>query len=165
MTELKDLRRAGLYHNDDFICVQTYSGYRSSSIDLNGKMILLPSRVDAEELGYAVIAALTASRVISIEEIASYRDLDRLREVSLKWRSKIMGKYGYKKEAQIFKNMKFCTVQANNCIIEFTPTIHEKKDSWVGTGLDGEDRVTVLHEDSMGKIGQAALLALARSTG
>lgn len=165
LEELKGLKRAALYSNDDFIFVQTYSGYRTSAVDLNGETIFLPIEVNADELGGAILAALAVSRVISVEEIESYRDLERLKKVSLEWRRKIIQKYEYKTETRIFRNMKYCSIRSVNENIEFSPTIHKKKDSWVGTGLKGADHVIVTEKDSVGAIGRAALLALTRSTG
>jgi len=165
MNELLNLKRAGIYSNDDFICVQTNSGYRLSVIDLDGETIFLSCQVTPKELGRAVKAALAVSRVIPLDEIVAYHDLNRVKEVSEEWKRQIVERFKYKNESRIFKNMKYCILQSMDGIIKFSPTVHKGKDSWIGAGMEEEDYVFIEECESSEKVGKAAALALSRCIG
>jgi hypothetical protein len=55
-------RWAGAFDNADFLCVETYSGYRGGVRDHKGKQHLLGPDVSDEILGAALLDAMAHSR-------------------------------------------------------------------------------------------------------
>lgn len=65
----------GVKFNENFICIETYSGYRSSQADPKGAQYLLSPDTNDQELGAALLGALGKSRfVLSV----SYAQFTRL---------------------------------------------------------------------------------------
>ena len=63
---------AHVYKNQDFIEVETFSGYSRRTSDPDGIQILLPLDVSDEELGQATLLALSKSRIIDVSEIGTF---------------------------------------------------------------------------------------------
>jgi hypothetical protein len=94
---------ASAYQNQDFIYIETHSGYRGTAVDPDGVQILLPPDASNEDLGKASLAALSKSRIIDISEIATFFDLDKTTKNYNNWVADLMNKYGYKTKRALFK--------------------------------------------------------------
>jgi len=67
-------KRAAVYANDDFVCVQSSAGYRSTVDD---KIVAyLPPSVTEAEIGRAVLSALESYRVLSVSELDDLKALE-----------------------------------------------------------------------------------------
>src|SRR5687767_5276370 len=116
---------AGAVSNGDFVCVETYSGYRSSQSDPKGKQYLLSPDVSDQELGAAVLDALAHSRFVTPQEDLDLFECDSLVLRYKEWVQSVMKKYRYKSKRAMFKNMKNCSIEKREGIIEISPWHHE----------------------------------------
>jgi hypothetical protein len=130
---------AAAYSNEDFLSVETCSGYRQFATDPEGKMILLSLTVSNEELGASILDALSASRFLKLEEISTFFDLTITNQTYDEWVELLIGKYGYKSKRELFKKMKHCLIERVERVITIKPTNHEKLEVWSGKGIGKDD--------------------------
>lgn len=177
MTDVEKTQWASAKINDDFICVETYSGYRLTKLDPKGVQHLAKIEIVDHELGLLVIDAISRSRFVLSQprkdifippdvtydaEIYDYQlSSDRYHI----WISKLMSAYSYKSKQMLFKNMKSCDIESKNGQIIFSPTCHEKLDAWSGKGIKPTDLVTLPSDSSPAEIGAALRLAFSRCIG
>lgn len=166
---------AGAIYNGDFICVETYSGYRSSRSDPKGTQHLLIPDVSCEVLGVALLDALAHSRFVlpeprsdvwvhpEAEFDSDLYDYKRGIERYAEWTKALMKRYGYKTKRALFKNMKSCNIESQNGTITIRPSYHEKLEMWSGDGISKDDYV-VIPASSPAEIGAALRLAFSRCT-
>ncbi|AJK18295.1 MULTISPECIES: contact-dependent growth inhibition system immunity protein [Yersinia pseudotuberculosis complex] len=168
---------ASVKMNTDFICVDTYSGYRSNQLDPLGVQHLSSPDVSDLYLGEMVKDALSHSRFVlpaprtdiwihpevtfDLDLYDSRRTVERYDE----WVKKLMVHYGYKTKRALFKDMKSCDICCNHDAITISPTRHEKLEVWGGTGLKGSDNVILSVDSSPTEIGAGLRLALSRCKG
>ena len=163
--------------NNDFICLDTHSGYRSTKLDPKGAQHLRDLAVSDAELGRLVLDTLSHSRFVLpepregvwIHPEATF-DLDLYdREISLayynKWVDKLIETYSYKNKAALFKNMKNCSIDLTSERLRISPSRHEKLDAWSGDGLTDADDVILPTDSSPAEIGAALRLAFSRCIG
>lgn len=162
MSEAIQKKWAAIYANDEFTCVQTCSGLRSTARDANGELIFLSAAPEPSELGQAVLAALSKSRVLAPEEIGSFFDLAAIEKRYEDWVSEAMQKYGYATRRDLFKKMKHCQLECSGGTVSLRPTFHEKLEAWSGKGIDKDAHVLVAETASAHEIGEGSLLALSR---
>lgn len=157
---LKHVKRASIYANRDFICVQTCSGYRLAVYDPLGATTYLAPSTDTDALGDALQMALSRSRTYQLEE------LDRLLAPSLiskhyeDWVASLMDKFRYTRRSDAFRGMKHCMVQSEDGNIIISPTRKHRSESW--TGMDKDEQVLVADTASVREIGAAVMTALDR---
>ncbi|GFM38029.1 contact-dependent growth inhibition system immunity protein [Desulfovibrio psychrotolerans] len=163
---------AAVVCNADFICVDTFSGYRGGDRrDPKGKQHLLSPEANDLELGEAVVDALAHSRWIlpSRREGSTYPEgvefdmslYDYKANYPL-WVNALMERYGYKNKRALFKNMKNVSIESKNGILTLIPTHHAKLEAW--EGVVEEARVVIPATSSPEEIGAALRLALSRCT-
>lgn len=150
--------------NEDFICIDTYSGYRSSHRDSKGKQYLIMTDVSDEILGAALLETLACSRfVLPQDDIALYdhkQGLERYGE----WVKALMDRYHYKTKRALFKNMKNCSIKKQGELITISPSHHEKLEAWGREKNDGIEDVVISADSSSAEIGAALRLAFSRCT-
>ncbi|MCB6183168.1 CdiI family contact-dependent growth inhibition immunity protein [Leeia sp. TBRC 13508] len=125
---------AGVVCNADFICMDTFSGYRGgSNRDPKGKQYIFPPDASDLALGEALKDTLAHSRWVlpapregltfpaGVEFDVSLGDYKVNYPV---WVSTLMELHGYKTKRALFKGMKNVGIESKNNVITFTPTHH-----------------------------------------
>lgn len=176
MGEIVKTAWADAKFNADFICIETYSGYRSSQADPQGVQHLVCPDVSDQELGAAVLDALAHSRFVLPEprkdvwihpeatfDMSLY-DFDLNNQRYSEWVCKLIELYSYKSRRALFKGMKSCGVESKNDEITIRPSHHEKLEAWSGKGISESDYVIVSANSTPSDIGAALRLAFSRCT-
>ena len=161
--------------NNDFICVDTYSGYRGGDRrDPKGKQNLLPPDASDVALGEAVLDALAHSRWVLPESMKEDTDPAGVEyDSSLYdyktnypiWVNALMERYGYKTKRALFKGMKRVGIANENGVITMRPSHHYRLEGWEAGDLTEEDYVVIPATSPPEEIGAALRLALSRCTG
>jgi hypothetical protein len=153
---------ASAYQNQDFINIETFSGYRRKVADPDGVQILLPLDASNEDLGKASLDALSKSRIIDIREIATFFDLDKTTKNYNNWVADLMNKYGYKTKRALFKNMMSSDIEIRNGVLTIYPSHHEKLEGWGRDGFTDDDNVVLPINSTAEEIGAGLRLAFSR---
>ncbi|TDB61618.1 MULTISPECIES: contact-dependent growth inhibition system immunity protein [Photorhabdus] len=148
--------------NGDFYSVKTYSGNGLLRADPLGSKHLLQPIVSDQELGKAVLDALSKSRIISLDECGDYFDHDVSNEQYKNWITKMMEFYGYRSKRQLFKKMLSCGICMLDGQIMIRPSRHEKLDGWSEDGISESDHVVISADSSPEEVGAALRLAFSR---
>lgn len=154
----------GILTNKDFIYIETCSGYNSYASDPDGYQFYLKSDAADDEIGAAILQALSKSRVIDISEIGTFFALDRIQKTYKEWVETTQKMYGYKTKRAMFKNMNYVSIEVLNNIASFCPWHHEKLEAWGGTRNGEADIVKIPYPSRASDIGAAFRLALSRCT-
>jgi hypothetical protein len=155
-------KRAAALTNQDFICIETYSGRGRLGADPQAAQHLLRPDVADELLGRAVLDALKFSRFLSMDEYHTFFDPDENEARYAAWIASLMERYGYKTKRALFKNMKNCGIQSNRDTLIFSPTYHDKLEGWSGEGIAEDDLVVIPASSSPAEVGRALKEALVR---
>ena len=153
---------AHVYKNQDFIEVETFSGYRSRTSDPDGVQRLLPLGVSNEELGQVTLLALSKSRIIDVSEIGTFFNIDNVMKRYNAWVADLMAKYNYKTKRALFKKMMRCSIEISDGRLTISPSCHEKLEAWSGKGISDDDRVVLSVNSTTEEIGAGLRLALSR---
>ena len=164
MSEITQKKWAAIYANDEFVCVQTCSGLRSTASDPAGKLIFLHAVPMPHELGQALQEALLVSRRLTPEEIGHFFDVTAIEIRYEDWVAVMMQKFGYQTRRELFKKMKHCQVECSAGTIFIRPTFHEKLEAWSGKGIEKTDHILISEMASPYELGEGALLAMSRCT-
>lgn len=177
MNNVKRKYSAHAIENGDFICIETYSGYRGGThADPKGASHLLPPDTTDAQLGEALVDALARSRFVlpaprkdiwTHPDVTFDRDLYDHEQVQARyrqWTSCLMARYGYKTKRALFKNMKNCSIELDGDVITICPSFHEKLETWSGEGITEEDYAILPANSSPSEIGAALRLAFSRCT-
>ncbi|MBX9000917.1 CdiI family contact-dependent growth inhibition immunity protein [Klebsiella aerogenes] len=156
---------ASCYYTVEFLLIETQSGLGMVGSDPIFPPHLLQANADDESVGITILAALSNSRTLSMEEYRSFFDLEKGKQQYAAWTAMLMEKYGYKTKKSLFKNMKHCSIHCVNGVITISPSRHEKLEAWGGTGCGGRDKVILSVESSHAEIGAGLRLALSRCIG
>lgn len=148
--------------NQDFINIGTFSGFRIKTRDPDGEQLLLSKTFSNEELGQAVLLALSKSRIINQSEIATFFDRDNVSKRYDSWVANLMEQYGYKTKRTLFKNMMRCSLEIRDGFLTISPSYHEKLEAWSGTGITENDNVVLPVGSSAEEIGAGLRLAFSR---
>lgn len=147
--------------NNDFYCINTYSGYGLLLMDSATESHILIPKCSDDELGFATLKALSESKVIDPDD-TDYFDCDRGDAIFASWTEDIMRAFNYKTKRSMFKNMLNCGVCQLNGVITITPTIHNRLDGWSGNGIAESDYVIIPDNSTPEEIGAALRLAFSR---
>jgi hypothetical protein len=150
--------------NGDFICVETYSGYRSSIRDPSGPQHLLQPSAGDDEVGLAILDCLSHSRFVTPREDAALFDYELGKQRYSRWVGTIMTKYRYTTKRALFKNMKSCGIECCDGLITIRPSHHDKLEGWSGEGIRKEDYAIIRWGSNPVAIGAALRLAFDRCT-
>lgn len=174
MTEVVRTHRCGVLGNDDFICVETWSGYRSSTRDPKGVQHFLSPDASDRDLGAAVLDALAHSRFVlgsprlgsvyppEVEFDKDLYDYDLNNQRYAAWVEALKVRYGYKTKRALFKDMKNCGIESSDNVIKIRPMRHEKLEGWGRTKGDGIEDVLIPSDSSADKIGEALRVGFSR---
>lgn len=164
---------AGIKTSERFICVQTYSGYRGSQMDPSGVTHYLEVSAGDQELGAALMDALSKSRFVvpamrrdiwihpDAEVDAVLYDFDPMARRYDAWIAECMELYDYRTRKARFKNMKSCTAKCHSGTLNIQPMKKEKGDGWSVPEDQPHVSVAVDTDRSSEEIGAALRLALA----
>ncbi len=151
--------------NNDFIFIETYSGYFNCLPDPEGKRFFLSHSSANKELGGSVLEALAVSRMIDPKEDMDFFDLrGRVAIQYNEWIADVMIRFSYKTKRALFKDMKRCSMDAVDGLITIRPSHHEKLEAWSGKGITEKDYVLISSSSSLNDIGAALRLAFSRCT-
>lgn len=155
---------AAAYSNGDFILVETKSGYGRMRADPEAPKYFLVAEALDDEIGNAVVAALSRSRQLELEETAAFFDPDRAAKSYANKVADMMGRYSYKTKRALFKNMMNISIglEKSGTVIRFTPMRHKALDSWIREKDDGIEDVIVPATSSPTELGAAFRIALSR---
>lgn len=151
--------------NSEFLCIDTYSGYRSCALDPEGKQHLLPIDAPDVAVGEALIDCLGHSRFLRPDELDAFFDYERSTRNYAEWMQRLMHRYGYKTKRALFKEMKNCYIEQREGRIVMQPTRHEKLEGWGRSQGDERLDIEVAAGSSAADVGKALRLALSRSVG
>ncbi|NTY41117.1 contact-dependent growth inhibition system immunity protein [Burkholderia diffusa] len=166
MTDVVQKKRwVSVFENLEFTQIETQSGYRGGLPDPLGKRIRLTNSATDEDLGDAVLAALTASRFLHPHEHREFFDIrGRVVPQYEEWVSSVISEYGYKSRRALFKDMKSCDIEEHDGIVTMRPSHHEKLEAWSDEGITEDCLVRVSTVSSPSDVGAALRLALSRCT-
>ncbi|WP_174406745.1 contact-dependent growth inhibition system immunity protein [Desulfovibrio subterraneus] len=163
---------AAVVCNADFICVDTWSGYRGGTDrDPKGKQHLLSSDACDLALGEAVLDALAHSRWVlpAPREGVTFPEGVEFDMAVCDFKvnypacvNALMEICGYKNKRALFKNMKRVSLESKNGVLTLTPWHHAKLEAWDGVG--DEATVVIPATSTPEEIGAALRLALSRCT-
>lgn len=155
---------ASAFSNGDFILVETNSGLGMKKADPDAPKHFLVMESSDSEIGGAVLSALSRSRQITLEETASFFDLDRSAKSYADWIAELMRRYGYKTKRALFKNMSNISIGLEDfgSAVKFAPMRHKALESWIREKDDGIEDVVVPATSTPAEIGAAFRIALSR---
>jgi len=162
MVSLKHQAWAAIFATDQLICIETHSGLRSTASDPGGKTELVPLGAESGVVGAALMAALSASRILQPKELGTFFDLAALEARYERWVELLMKAHQCESRRSLFKGMKYCFARVSDGVVELRPTRQEKLEVWTGEGITEADRVHVKLKASPQELGDAVLLALSR---
>ncbi|MCA6218979.1 contact-dependent growth inhibition system immunity protein [Photorhabdus antumapuensis] len=160
--DFKQGLNARVKFNGDFYSVQTYSGNGLLGADPLGSNDLLQPIVSDQELGVAVLDALSKSRIIPLDEYGDYFNYDANSEQYKNWITEMMGFYVYRSKRQLFKKMLSCGICMLDGQIVIRPSRHEKLEGWSEDGISESDHVVISADSSPEEVGTALRLAFSR---
>jgi hypothetical protein len=166
---------AGAYCNGDFICVESYSGYRGGMhADPKGTQHLLSSGIGDEVVGLAVMDSLSRSRFVlperrtdvwqhpDVEFDLELFDYKQVAERYAVWIKNLMDHYSYKTKRALFKNMEHCSITSKSGTLTIRPDRHQKLEQWGRTKDDPIEDVVIPADSTPAAIGAALRLAFSR---
>jgi len=156
-------RRVTAKLNERFICLVPQSGYRLAMPEPTALERLLTPDVPDSILGEAVQNSLAESKFLTLEEAKALRSVADSRDAE--WVRSLMDRYGYRTKQALFKNMKSCSIVVSDDELVFSPSHHDKLDSWSRSKGDGIEDVIIPSDSSMTEVGAALRLAFSRCTG
>ncbi len=174
MSDVKITFRANAKINDEFIFIETYSGYRSARADYKGNIYVLSPDVGDVELGEAVVGALSKSRFVlaepreglfvrpEVEFDKKLYDIQHIKQHYENWVKNMSEMFNYKNRKSLFKSMKNCDIEKFDHKISITPSKHEKLEGWSGEGISDNDCVILNDDATPGEIGAGLRLAFSR---
>ncbi|MDC9591491.1 contact-dependent growth inhibition system immunity protein [Xenorhabdus sp. XENO-10] len=178
MTDIVKTAWASVVANEDFIGIDTYSGYRGCLRDPLGVQHLVPHSTDNKELGRLLKDALAYSRFVLPEtsddgiwvhpDVTFDRELydyDSALQRYADWVKNLMAQYQYKTKRALFKKMKRCDAVCREGKITISPTYHRALEAWSGKHLSESDNVILAADRPDAEIGAGIRLALSRCKG
>jgi hypothetical protein len=164
MNDVTEKKWASALFNGDFYLIETYSGYRGSSRDENGKQHTLDPNADANSLGSALMDALLHSRFLTLAELDDFFDYRKNQQSYEAWVQALITKHGYKSKNALFKKMACCNITVNvaDGTMEICPMRHEKLEGWGREKDDGIENVIIPANSSEAVVGDALRLAFSR---
>ncbi|WP_439854840.1 contact-dependent growth inhibition system immunity protein [Pseudomonas yamanorum] len=165
MSKLNIKSWAYVKFTNDFIFIETYSGYFNCLPDPEGVGIFLSHLSDDSSLGQSILDALAVSRMIDPKESPEFFDFrGRVAIQYNEWIANAMMKFEYKTKRALFKDMKSCSIDAFDGVITIRPSHHEKLEAWSGKGITEKDFVVISTNSSPDEIGVSLRLAFSRCT-
>ncbi|MBL0318682.1 MAG: CdiI family contact-dependent growth inhibition immunity protein [Alphaproteobacteria bacterium] len=165
MTFKRDLnqKNAGVYVNEKFYSIETLSGMGLLSRDFRAKEYILLPDASEEELGQAILGALSYSRVVNRKADPELWDTEAAKIRAQKWIEGLMQRFGYKTRAVMFRKMKSCDIVMKNGMIEISPSRRERNGNlFTGEGIQKSDYIYLPDTSTPAEIGAGLKLALSR---
>ncbi|MEW9809143.1 MAG: contact-dependent growth inhibition system immunity protein [Candidatus Symbiodolus clandestinus] len=163
MTQLVENKAcAEVYKNNEFVSIETYSGYGSSRADPKGKEYRLPVDADDRTLGDAVLDTLQYSRIVHPKEDPELFSNQKMMERYQQWVAELMAAYGYKSRRALFKEMHSCSIEKIQGSITIFPRWHEKLEGWSISASKGPFPIIIPDSSNPEEIGAALKLAFSR---
>lgn len=162
MSNFSSSPAASVYSNGEFILIMTLSGRGMMRYDSAAPVYNLSAEVADEEVGTAVLSALSMSREIEVDNVGEFFDLERSKAEYEDWVSEAMRFRDIKTRRAFFKGMMNCGVRGEGGAIKFEPMRKVKLEAWQGTSSHGEDDVLVNIESRPFDVGVALRTALSR---
>jgi hypothetical protein len=148
--------------NNEFISLKTCSGYFNFLDDPEVPEYLLLPNASEEEIGRALLDALSRSRILIPQENRDFFSFERAGVRYEEWVKKIMARYGYNIRRAMFVNMKNCSVRSQDGQIIWGPSNHVKLEAWGRNKSDGIKDVVIPATSSAFEAGAALKEAFKR---
>ena len=168
---------ARAYCNDDFLYIETVSGYRGGThADPKGKQYFLKPDESEEKIGAAIVDSLEKSRWVlavpregseypeTVEFDPDLYDYEKSMERYNLWVKDILIKYNYKNKRALFKKMKNCFIERKDGLITINPSHHVKLEAWDGFCMDDHRLVKIPDNSSNAEVGKALKVAFSHCT-
>lgn len=160
------IRNTTIYVNQDFIFLETRSGYIMAAADPEGSWTYLKLDITDTQLGEELLKALALSRKFTREEYKTYPwcNMIAIGERYTQWIAETMQLYGYKNKRKMFSQMSLChaTVYEDGQLV-IRPGHHEKLEAW-GAVRRPDQNVELPYPSPPEEVGKALRLALSRCT-
>lgn len=162
--ETAQLKKARISLNQDFILVETSSGWGRYTADPQGLEIYLKPDVGNIELGQAVLDALAKSRAVHSKDDLDLFDWRKIEARYQAWIEQVKQRYGYKTKRAMFKEMMSCRIELNpkRNRLELVPLIHNRLEGWTREKDDGIEDIVIPATSTPEQIGAALRLAFSR---
>ncbi|MBL0318928.1 MAG: CdiI family contact-dependent growth inhibition immunity protein [Alphaproteobacteria bacterium] len=156
-------KNACVYANERFCSIKTYSGMGLIMGDFRGKEYILLPDASEEELGQAILGALSYSRVVNRKADPELWDTEAAKIRAQKWIVGLMQRFGYKTRAAMFRKMKSCDIVMKSGMIEISPSRRERNGNlFSGEGIQKSDYIYLPDTSTPAEIGAGLKLALSR---
>lgn len=151
---------AYILSNGDFISVKTYSDFGWSVQDHLAPAHVLAPDISDEDLGRAVLAALSLSRLLAFDDPDYTNEV--VEERYQVWIKDMMKRYGYKTKRAMFRKMDSCGTMIRDGVLTIRPSYHYSLDGWSGDFITEQDYVKIPENSPANEAGAAVRLALSR---
>ena len=151
---------AYIISNGDFISIETYSDRGRSLADHLAPEHVLAPDVSDEDLGRAVLAALSLSRLLAFDDPDYTNEV--VEERYQGWIKDMMKRYGYKTKRALFRKMDRCGAKIRDGMLTIYPYYHYSLDGWSGDFMRKEDDAIIPENSPANELGAAVRLALSR---
>lgn len=152
-----------VYFNDQYIEVTSWDYGGASVINLDFDPILLPSDIDAYNLGSSIRRALNASKTISPELLKELVFSHSTREKVENRTKSVMQLYGYKTKKRFFKSLRIVSIRLMDNQFVICPT-HQDGLDYSFRGIDNFEDFILDKNCSDEELGQTVRLAYEKCT-
>jgi len=160
---------ANVIADNNLISIKTLHGLWRSGFwdvslpDLESQQSYLKSTSSDEELGEAVIAALSASKKINFEENEGYYKKERFLPLFEKYETQILEKFAYESVSDMDKCVLYCQISVKNDTIRMQPW----RNKYEGLYRKRAIKYNIIHtplSDAPSKIGASLRAALSQKS-
>jgi len=148
-------RHASVYANDEFICVRSSAGYRSTIEDRI--VALLEPDAGEDEIGSSVLSALDSYRVLSLSELGGVFGLDRVQQRYAEWEQELVAHAEYKSTKRIYRRLRRVSVRLSGTKLSVFASVKDRRNGFEGNGFS----VTIDVSEGSVAVGNAVRKALA----
>lgn len=127
------LKHASVFAKDRFFCVESCAGYRSFGSERIAAF--LPGDAPDDDVGRAVLEALASYRVLSVAEVAEFRDLGSVEARHSEWERQLMELAGYTSRQEIYRGLKHVPVRLSGSELSVSATVQDRRHGFEGNGF------------------------------
>ena len=154
---------AGVYKNERFYSIITYSGQGLWRSDFRAKEHVLLADASDQALGHAIWDALSQSRIVQPKDDPELWDNDLAKQRVQVWNKQRMQRFGYKTRGAMFRHMKICNISLRDGMIQIRPSKRERGGNlYTGESFEESDYVYIPETSTEAEIGAGLRLALSR---
>lgn len=126
-------KHASVYANDDFICVRSSAGYRSTVEDR--VVALLPPDASSSDIGEAVLSALDSYRVLSPRQLDDFFRPERVHLKHSEWEQELAAHAGYRSVKQVYRRLRRVSIRLSGSTLSAHAAIKDRRNGFTGNGI------------------------------